>query len=127
MSSVASQHIDQCDQEEQFCSKKPVDLVHLSRQTFGSKELENEVLGLFVSHSKQCIDRLRVATTDKEWTDILHTIKGSARAIGAWNTGNLAEQYEQKVKHLTKNEKAEVLVEMQKDIEQTVDFISGLI
>ena len=24
---------------------KPVDLVHLSRQTFGSKDLENELLG----------------------------------------------------------------------------------
>jgi len=75
---------------------KPVDLVHLSKQTFGSKDLEIEVLGLFLSHSVQCLNRLKVAENDKDWADAAHSIKGSANTIGAWMIGELAETYERK-------------------------------
>jgi HPt (histidine-containing phosphotransfer) domain-containing protein len=134
MNSVASQSYsnestDQFRDEEELRphSSKPIDLVHLSRQTFGSKELENEVLGLFVSHSQQCLGRLKTAETNKEWRDILHTIKGSARAIGAWKTANLAEDYEQKIEQLSADEKITALNDMQCEIKTTVSYIEGLI
>ncbi len=106
---------------------KPIDLVHLSRQTFGSKELENEVLGLFVSHSRQCLSRLSTAETNKEWRDILHTIKGSARAIGAWKTADLAEMYEQRSEELSNEEKTEALNGLKQEVESTIAYIEGLI
>lgn len=134
MNSVASQSysnqsMDQFSSEEAqgAHSSKPIDLVHLSRQTFGSKELENEVLGLFVSHSQQCLRRLKTAETNKEWQDILHTIKGSARAIGAWKTANIAENYEQKVGQLSSEEKTNALNDVQDEIKTTVSYIEGLI
>ncbi|GAA6212943.1 hypothetical protein NBRC116602_26840 [Hyphomicrobiales bacterium 4NK60-0047b] len=134
MNSVASQSfpnesMDQYTGEEEHGphSSKPIDLVHLSRQTFGSKELENEVLGLFVSHSQQCLGRLKTAETNKEWRDILHTIKGSARAIGAWKTANVAENYEQKIEQLSADEKANAYGDMQNEIKTTVSYIEGLI
>lgn len=134
MNSVASQSfsndtIDQFDNEERQVphSSKPIDLVHLSRQTFGSKELENEVLGLFVSHSRQCLERLKSAETSKEWQDVLHTIKGSARAIGAWKTANVAESYEQKGDELSKSEKTTAFTDIQSEIKTTVSYIEGLI
>lgn len=75
-------------------STKPIDLVHLTKQTFGSKDLEAEVLGLFLTHSTQCLTRLKSAETDKDWAEAAHAIKGSARAIGAWSLGDLIETHE---------------------------------
>lgn len=134
MNSVASQAIS--DQpldhhsegnEHPSYPSKPIDLVHLSRQTFGSKELENEVLGLFVSHSRQCLNRLKTAETNQEWRDILHTIKGSARAIGAWKTADLAEVFEQKSEQLTDAEKIAAVKDMSAEVESTISYIQGLI
>ena len=75
------------------CSK-PVDLVHLARYTLGNRELEHEVLELFSRQSVVYLARLSDAKTDREWLEAAHTIKGSARAIGAWRLGTCAEKAE---------------------------------
>ena len=85
----------------ELCHTKPIDLVHLSRQTFGSKDLENEVLNLFISHTRQCLIRLENAQTNKEWEELMHTIKGSARGVGAWKAGNCVEMYEKQAAQLS--------------------------
>jgi HPt (histidine-containing phosphotransfer) domain-containing protein len=75
----------------------PVDLVHLSRQTFGDHNLEQELLELFDAQAAQCAERLRAPARlgDAEWRiRLAHTIKGSARAVGAFEVGNAAEAYE---------------------------------
>lgn len=72
----------------------PLDLEHLSKQTFGDKDLESEVLELFLSHSAKSIMQMKTAQTDKDWGEAMHSIKGSARTIGAWTLGHLAEYYE---------------------------------
>ena len=73
---------------------RPVDLVHLSRYTLGDRALEREVLELFCVQSAIYVDRLRAASSDKEWTDAAHSLKGSARAIGAWRAAAAAEDAE---------------------------------
>ncbi len=75
------------------CSK-PIDLVHLARYTLGNRELEHEVLELFSQQSVVYLARLGDAVTDREWLEAAHTIKGSARAIGAWKLGMFAEKAE---------------------------------
>ena len=37
---------------------RPIDLVHLSKQTFGERDLESELLRLFDRQSRQIVDRL---------------------------------------------------------------------
>jgi HPt (histidine-containing phosphotransfer) domain-containing protein len=37
---------------------------------------------------------LRRAETDGDWTRAAHTLKGSARAVGAWRMASLAERAE---------------------------------
>ncbi len=37
----------------------PIDLDHLAAQTFGSAELEREVLRLFLTQSRDCVARLK--------------------------------------------------------------------
>ncbi|MGE0847365.1 MAG: Hpt domain-containing protein [Flavobacteriaceae bacterium] len=73
----------------------PVDLVHLARQTFGDPELEREVLRLFVTQSRIYLDRMKAAGDQRQWFEAAHTIKGSARGIGAWGVAEAAEAAEQ--------------------------------
>ncbi len=63
-----------------FC---PIDHVHLARYTFGNRALEIEVLKLFAEQAPSYLEQLGSATTEKAWRDAAHTLKGSARAVGA--------------------------------------------
>lgn len=108
-------------------SHKPVDLVHLSKQTFGSKELENELLNLFLSHSQQCLIRLRNAETDTDWANAAHSIKGSARAIGAWAIGDRMEDFERLAATGTLADKTAAVGEIEDLITTTNLYISNLI
>ena len=78
-----------------FGGAAPIARVHLSRYTLGSPELEREILGLFVAQLPLSIEQLRFAVTDREWQVAAHTIKGSARAVGAGEVGRLALEAEQ--------------------------------
>lgn len=71
----------------------PIDLVHLARQTFGSNELEREVLGLFVAQTRLLVERI-AAATPAERGALVHRLKGSARGVGATRVAALAEALE---------------------------------
>ncbi len=75
-------------------ASKPVDLEHLARFTLGEKALEREVLELFCTQSVLYLDQLRAAMSDRDWKDAAHSLKGSARAIGAWRAAQAAERAE---------------------------------
>ena len=70
---------------------RPVDLTHLARQTFGQRELEQEVLRLFLSHTAIHLARLRAAADPAGQRAAAHFIKGSARGIGAWQVATAAD------------------------------------
>lgn len=73
-----------------------LDLVHLSRQTFGDHALETELLSLFDRQAAQFSARLSEsdARAGGSRADLAHTLKGSARAVGAFALGDAAEAYE---------------------------------
>jgi HPt (histidine-containing phosphotransfer) domain-containing protein len=77
--------------EPEADGRAPVDLAHLSRYTQGDRALEREVLELFSAQSVVYLERLRGAPSGKEWKEAAHSLKGSARAIGAWRTAAAAE------------------------------------
>jgi HPt (histidine-containing phosphotransfer) domain-containing protein len=62
---------------------RPIDLAHLSRQTLGDREVEREVLALFVQHALSVRDRLGQASP-AERLGLAHGLKGSARGVGAF-------------------------------------------
>lgn len=73
---------------------RPVDLVHLARHTLGNRDLEQEVLRLFVRQSVVFLDRMKAAGDQRLRANAAHTIKGSARGIGAWQVAEHAEVVE---------------------------------
>ena len=72
-------------------STKPIDFTYLRRFTLGNKELEREVLYLFAESAPDYLKALEGAVSPKEWHDAAHTLKGSARAVGAWRVARTAE------------------------------------
>ncbi len=71
-----------------------IDLEHLERYTLGNQSLQEEVLALFRSQSEVYLKRLQDASDEKAWSDAAHTIKGSARSVGAMDVARRAEAAE---------------------------------
>lgn len=68
-----------------------LDRKHLARYTLGDAALEAEILDLFVKQAPLTIARLKGAQDARQWKEAAHTLKGSARAIGAWRLAQVAE------------------------------------
>src|SRR5207253_10745231 len=70
----------------------PIDLAHLKRMTSGDIRLTREVLAMFKGQTARLIEAL-----DSEpagGAALAHTLKGSARAIGAFGVADAAEAVE---------------------------------
>lgn len=96
-SAVRRADIEIMPNESGIGTDRPIDLVHLSRQTLGDRGLEIELLQLFDRQAAQIAARLAsdVGSADRRWRhDLSHTLKGSARAIGAGQVANAAQHYE---------------------------------
>ena len=90
----ASESLSVAAQAADMDAPQPIDFQHLRRYTLGDRGLELEILGLFVEQLPITIGALEDATTDKAWGMAAHTLKGSARAVGAWPLAALAEEAE---------------------------------
>src|SRR5713101_3894052 len=73
--------------------ERPIDLVHLARMTLGDRGLEREVLELFDRQAGMLIVRMQQAARAGICA-AAHTLKGSARGIGAWRVARAAEAVE---------------------------------
>lgn len=119
-----------CEGQGQTCGEnfnRPVDLVHLARYTLGNRSLEREVLGLFHTQSEIYLQRLKEADADKDWVDAAHTIKGSARGIGAWQVARSAEAAEALRGKTRKSGSLEVIKELECLIGDANGYIESLL
>jgi HPt (histidine-containing phosphotransfer) domain-containing protein len=70
----------------------PLDTAHLARMTLGERSLEREVLAMFAEQALTLSRRLAAQPPDSAM--LAHTLKGSARAIGAFAVADAAEALE---------------------------------
>jgi HPt (histidine-containing phosphotransfer) domain-containing protein len=75
----------------------PIDSAHLGRMTLGDAELEREVLAMFSAQATGLIGRLQPMPSDGMM--LAHTLKGSARGIGAFRVADAAECLEAAIRH----------------------------
>ena len=66
----------------------PIDLDHLQRMTLGDPGLRNEVLAMFSAQAARLMAALAALPADAG--ALAHTLKGSARAIGAFGIADVA-------------------------------------
>jgi hypothetical protein len=72
---------------------RPIDLEHLFRMTLGDHSLECEVLQLFDRQAGMLMERIAQAEPGIV-AAAAHTLKGSARGIGAWSVARAADTVE---------------------------------
>jgi HPt (histidine-containing phosphotransfer) domain-containing protein len=70
-----------------------IDQDHLARMTLGDRSLEREVLQLFVRQTSLMLSRMTGAAPTLA-AGCAHTLKGSARGVGAWRVARAAERLE---------------------------------
>jgi hypothetical protein len=71
--------------------ERPVDLTQLAPYTLEERALEREVLELFCTQSVLYLEQLRAAMSDKASREASHTLRVSARAMGAWRAAQATE------------------------------------
>ena len=69
-----------------------IDDDHLRQMTLGDRGLEREVLEIFIRQAALMLRRISGA---KPALAAAHTLKGSARGIGAWRVAHAADRLEQ--------------------------------
>ena len=67
----------------------PIDTEHLQRMTLGDASLEREVLAMFSGQAMRLMRELAAPSSDRR--ALVHMLKGSARAIGAFRVAEAAE------------------------------------
>ena len=70
----------------------PIDEAHLDSMTLGDTRLQREVLTMFAAQSEDLVARLAGWPADA--AALAHTLKGSARAIGATAVAEAAAEFE---------------------------------
>jgi len=73
---------------------RPLDLVHLARQTLGNRTVEREVLAIFRRQARQVLFQLEALTDPGNRLEIAHALNGSAKGVGAWRVATAAEALE---------------------------------
>jgi len=79
--------------EADAAGEPAIDVAHLSRMTLGDHALEREVLALFDRQIEALIARMGELEPSGV-AALAHTLKGSARGVGAWSMARAAEAVE---------------------------------
>lgn len=69
-----------------------VDFLYLEEFVDGDRAVVDEILALFLAQAE--VWRARLEADDEGWREVVHTIKGSARGVGAKPLGDAAERAE---------------------------------
>lgn len=101
--------------------KRPVDLVFLSRQTGGDRALEEEVLSLFSKQAASLGKDLRGHRSCAARKRNAHTLKGAARAVGAFGLAECASRIE------TAPDDPAPVTELLREVESVRDYIASLL
>ncbi len=101
----------------------PIDIEHLHRMTLGDASLEREVLAMFKAQAVSLIGAL--ATLPADAGALAHTLKGSARAIGAFGVADAAAHLEAAIEN--GNDPARALTELNEAIAQARMAIDAIL
>ena len=125
-SEEAERPAGEAGQDQAPAEQAPVDMAHLARYTLDDAALEREVLELFCTQSVPYLERLRAAATQKHVYEAAHSLKGSARAVGAWRMAQAAEQVETLREDLPPEQRAARIGALEASLAEATAFIARL-
>jgi HPt (histidine-containing phosphotransfer) domain-containing protein len=98
---------------------RPIDLSHLARQTLGDREIEREVLALFLQQAVTVREQIGGASR-VERLRLAHGLKGSARSVGAFAIADCVARIE------THPDDRDAIAQLSALIEELPDFIAAI-
>ena len=101
----------------------PIDCGHLERMTLGDAGLTREVLAMFSAQAVGLVGQLESLPSDT--LTLAHTLKGSARAIGAFRVANAAEPVEAAIRN--GDDPAEALAGLKHAVAEARAAIDGML
>ena len=105
---------------------RPIDLVHLAKQTLGDRALELEILVLFDQTSRGFFNRLKICENNDELVLCLHSLKGAAAGVGANGVAEIARLAEIQFREDGLIE-AEMMADIGFAVEEASSFIADLL
>jgi len=101
----------------------PIDFEHLGRMTLGDAILEHEVLAMFAAQAVGLMRALAILPADAG--ELAHKLKGSARAIGAFQVADAAGWLETAA--LNGDDPVQALAELTDVVEQARTAIDAIL
>jgi HPt (histidine-containing phosphotransfer) domain-containing protein len=101
----------------------PIDFEHLQRMTLGDAGIEHEVLTMFLAQSARLVRNLAAMPSDAG--ALVHTLKGSARAIGAFPVADAAARLEAVI--TGRSDPSAALAELDEAVEQARAAIEAVL
>jgi len=123
---VVSQVISTEERSEKHAGQRPIDMVHLSRQSLGDPGLEEEILRMFDQLAGAYVSRLRAAVKREEILLNLHSLKGASAGVGARGISVLAAEAENECRAEGKLS-GERLADIGMAVEEVRAFISEIL
>ncbi len=125
MSTVA--HVFHNEEEPvELGAHRPIDMVHLSRQSLGDPGIEEEILRMFDQMAGAYVSRLRGAVNSGDILLHLHSLKGASAGVGAFSIAALAAEAEKECSAMGKLS-VERLADITIAVEEVRVFIAELL
>ncbi len=105
---------------------RPVDLDYLERTTFSDTALAREVLDLFRFSAADYLEGLASAGNARDWFEAAHSLKGSAKAVGAFRLAEAAAAAEVIPGEPLNADHREALLDLRHHLAEVEAFIDGL-
>ena len=93
------------------------DRAHLTHYTMQNRDLEQEIVALFLQQLPDTLHMLKAAKKPAEWKLAAHTLKGSAAAVGAARLNALAVKIEQRPFGKAPKASEKLLIELDNAVE----------
>ncbi|HHG89033.1 MAG TPA: Hpt domain-containing protein [Devosia sp.] len=123
---MVSQVLRKSEKTEERPAQRPIDMVHLSRQSLGDPGLEEEILRMFDQLAAAYVGRLRGAVKDDDTLLSLHSLKGASAGVGARAIASLTSEAEAEFR-LEGKLSGERLADISMAVEEVRTYISELL
>ena len=118
--------LDQVDTQQLRQSPRPIDLVHLSKQSLGDPGLEDEILLMYDQMVLTQMSRIRETIDVDTILFCLHGLKGASAGVGANNVAGLAKAAEDEMK-ANNALSHECLADLRMGVEEVRHYIAELL
>jgi len=106
--------------------RRPIDLVHLAKQSLGDPGLEEEILRMFDQVAQIYVQRIGESRVCEEVLADLHALKGASMGVGAAGIAAMAKAGEDEAKK-NGSLSAETLSDLEIAVEEARAFIAQLL